>query len=207
MKMGIVQDIRKNGAVVIVKTEDSDLEQKYFIPGWAFNVNNSRQRQLTTTQGIGLSVGDLVNFYIDPNTQAKPYDGVACNVDILKHAEAPSGLKKVEKKAKPVKFGPQKKPPVSWYSFLMTEDLASESDADNDPTYEPPAEFEDAEDFDSDISIDEIQELAESLKVDVDALALQYAEVKVSNDVESEKAEPEAEPEAVKEDEPSKSEN
>ena len=206
MKMGIVKEIRKNGAVAIVKNEDSDLEQKYFIPGWAFNVNNSRQRQLTTTQGIGLSVGDLVNFYIDPNCQAKPYDAVACNVDILKHAEAPGGTaKKEEKKAKPVKFGPQKKPPVSWYSFLMTEDLASESDADNDPTYEPPADFEDAEDFDSDISTDEIQELAESLKVDIDALALQYAEVKVCTDVEPEKA---AEPEPVKEDaEPSKSEN
>ena len=107
------------------------------------------------------------------NSQAKPYDAVACNVDILKHADAPGVTK--DKKVKPVKFGPQKKPPVSWYSFLMTEDLASDSDnAENDPTYEPPAEHEDVEDFDSDISLDEIQELAESLKVDIDSLALQY---------------------------------
>jgi hypothetical protein len=207
MKMGIVKEIRKNGAVAIVKNEDSDLEQKYFIPGWAFSVNSSRQKQLTTTQGIGLSVGDLVNFYIDPNSQAKPYDAVACNVDILKHADAPGVTK--DKKVKPVKFGPQKKPPVSWYSFLMTEDLASDSDnAENDPTYEPPAEHEDVEDFDSDISLDEIQELAESLKVDIDSLALQYkAEDKVAVEpekTESEKTEPEA---AVNEDEPSKSEN
>ena len=38
---------------------------------------------------IGLGIGDLVNFYIDPNVIAKPYDAVACNVDVLKHADVP----------------------------------------------------------------------------------------------------------------------
>ena len=90
MKMGIVKEIRKNGAVAHVKEEDEEKEQKYFIPGWAFtHFNTPKIKFLTTTQGVGLSVGDLVNFYIDPNVFAKPYDAVACNVDVLKHADVP----------------------------------------------------------------------------------------------------------------------
>ena len=95
MKMGIVKEIRKNGAIAVVKEEDEETEQKFFIPGWSFShVNTPRSKFLTTTQGVGVSIGDLVNFYIDTNMVAKPYDAVACNVDVLKHAE-PNKQKRV----------------------------------------------------------------------------------------------------------------
>ena len=168
MLMGIVKEVRKNGAVAVVKNEDSDLEQKYFIPGWAFTSRHARQKQLTTTQGKGLSVGDLVTFYIDPNMQAKPYDAVAGNVDILKQAEASTN----DGKEKANKIGPAKKPPVNWIQFLMTEELATESDVEaEDPDYQPPEDYEDVDDFDSDISSDEIKDLAESLEKDIAELA------------------------------------
>jgi len=170
MLMGIVKEVRKNGAVAVVKNEDSDLEQKYFIPGWAFTSSHARgQKQLTTTQGKGLKVGDLVAFYIDPNQQAKPYDAVAGNVDVLKQAEGSSGVNTKKSKAK--KIGPPKKPPVNWINFLMTEELASESDVEeDDPNYVPPEEFDDIDDFDSDISSDELKDLAESLEKDISKL-------------------------------------
>ena len=95
MKMGIVKEVRKNGAVAVVKEEGDDKEQKFWIPGWAFtHVNTPKIKYLTTTKGVGLSIGDLVNFYIDPNLQAKPYDAVACNVDVFKHAEVPNAKSK-----------------------------------------------------------------------------------------------------------------
>jgi len=173
MLMGIVKEVRKNGAVAVVKNEDSDVEQKYFIPGWAFTSGHARQKQLTTTQGKGLSVGDLVTFYIDPNMQAKPYDAVAGNVDILKQAEVSTNNAGTEK-AKAKKIGPPKKPPVNWIQFLMTEELATESDVEvEDPDYEPPEDYEDVDDFDSDISSDEIKDLAESLDKDIAELAIQ----------------------------------
>ena len=166
--MGIVKEVRKNGAIAIVKNEDADLvEQKYFIPGWAFQARG--QRQLTTTQGKGLSIGDIVSFYIDPNQQAKPYDAVAANVDVLKQAEASNGASKDKAgKTKAKKVGPSKKPPVNWLSFLMTDDLAAESEAEvDDPSYEPPEEHDDIDDFDSDISSDELKELTEALGKDL----------------------------------------
>lgn len=173
MLMGIVKEVRKNGAVAVVKNEDSDVEQKYFIPGWAFTSGHARQKQLTTTQGKGLSVGDLVTFYIDPNMQAKPYDAVAGNVDILKQAEVSTNNAGKEK-SKAKKIGPPKKPPVNWIQFLMTEELATESDVEvEDPDYEPPEDYEDVDDFDSDISSDEIKDLAESLDKDIAELAIQ----------------------------------
>ena len=58
------------------------------ITGWTYNhLNIPRVKFLTTTQGIGLCVGDLINFYVDPKMEAVPYTGVACNVDVLKHVE------------------------------------------------------------------------------------------------------------------------
>merc|ERR1712080_320650 len=72
------------------------------IPGWSFtHFNSPKVKFLTTTQGVGLSIGDLVNFYIDPNVFANPYDAVACNVDVLKHADVPKAPteKKVRKKS------------------------------------------------------------------------------------------------------------
>jgi len=97
MKMGLVKEIRKNGAIAYVKEEGEDKEQKFFIPGWAYtHANAPKVKLLTTTQGIGLRIGDLVNFYIDANVTAAPYHAVACNVDILK----PQMRKKQQKKKK-----------------------------------------------------------------------------------------------------------
>ena len=68
-----------------VNTEDGQ-EERYFVPGWMYqHINIPRVKFLTTTQGIGLCVGDLINFYVDPKMEAKPYTAVACNVDVLKH--------------------------------------------------------------------------------------------------------------------------
>ena len=71
--------------LAIVNTEDGQ-EERYFVPGWMYqHINIPRVKFLTTTQGIGLCVGDLINFYVDPKMEAKPYTAVACNVDVLKH--------------------------------------------------------------------------------------------------------------------------
>ena len=95
MKMGVVREIYKNGAVAFVKEEGDDKEQKFFIPGWSFNhVNTPKVKFLTSIKGVGLCIDDLVNFYIDANQHAKPYDGVACNVDVFKHADPPKASKK-----------------------------------------------------------------------------------------------------------------
>ena len=54
----------------------------------------------------------------------------------------------------------------------MTEELATESDVEaEDPDYQPPEDYEDVDDFDSDISSDEIKDLAESLEKDIAELA------------------------------------
>lgn len=162
MKMGIIKEIRKNGAVAAVKEEGSEQEHTFFIPGWSYtHVNTPKLKSLTTTQGVGLCIGDLVNFYIDPNLHAKPYDAVACNVDVLKHADkAPN---KMGNKKSPV----PKKPPMNWKKFLMAGDIEDDIIDDNsegDPDWVPPDNFEDSDDLDSDISEDEINDLAESLK-------------------------------------------
>ena len=63
-------------------------------------------------------------------------------------------------------------PPVN--QFLMTEELASESDVEaEDPDYQPPEDYEDLDDFDSDISSDEIIDLFESLNKDIAELSPQ----------------------------------
>jgi len=172
MKMGIVKEIRKNGAVAHVKEEDEEKEQRYFIPGWAFtHFNTPKIKFLTTTQGVGLSVGDLVNFYIDPNVYAKPYDAVACNVDVLKHADVPKEAieKKTRKKStlstSSGKSG--KHPPKGWKNFLLQADVDAEEASEADPDWVPPENYEDSDDSESDISEDEIKDLAESLKHDV----------------------------------------
>jgi len=175
MKMGLVKEIRKNGAIAYVKEEGEDKAQKFFIPGWAYtHFNTPKVKFLTTTQGIGLGIGDLVNFYIDPNVTAKPYDAVACNVDVLKHADSPKVLveKKVRKKStmstSSSKSGKGKQPPVSWKNFLLKVALAEEDSPEvDDPTWEPPENFEDSDDADSDISEDEINDLIESMKTEV----------------------------------------
>merc|ERR1719474_548275 len=135
MKMGLVKEIRKNGAIAHVKEEGEDKEQKFFIPGWSFtHFNSPKVKFLTTTQGVGLSIGDLVNFYIDPNVVAKPYDAVACNVDVLKHADVPKAPteKKVRKKSTMSTSSGKsvKQPPMGWKDFLMKAEEAAE---DSDP--------------------------------------------------------------------------
>jgi len=170
MKMGLVKEIRKNGAVAYVKEEGEENEQKFFIPGWAFtHFNSFKVKFLTTTQGVGLSIGDLVNFYIDPNVFAKPYDAVACNVDVLKHADVPKTPieKKVRKKSTMSTASSGKSagklPPVSWKNFLLKAEEA-ETDPEDDPDWEPPENYEDTDDADSEISEDEINDLIESMK-------------------------------------------
>jgi len=173
MKMGLVKEIRKNGAVAYVKEEGEEKEQKFFIPGWSFiHVNSTKVKFLTTTQGVGLSIGDLVNFYIDPNVFAKPYDAVACNVDVLKHADvqkAPTE-KKVRKKStmstSSGKSGTQ--PKMGWKAFLLkAEEAPEDTDPEADPDWEPPENYEDTDDADSEISEDEINDLVESMKIEV----------------------------------------
>lgn len=164
MKMGLVKEIRKNGAIAYVKEEGEDKEQKFFIPGWAYtHANAPKVKLLTTTQGIGLSIGDLVNFYIDANVTAVPYDAVACNVDVLKHADVPKA---------PIEKKKGKQPPLSWKTFLLEaalveEEGSGEEDADRekDPDWEPPENYEDSDDADSEISENEIKELIESMKM------------------------------------------
>lgn len=164
MKMGIVKEIRKNGAVAVVKEEDEDKEQAYFIPGWSYSHHNTpRSKFLTTTQGVGLSTGDLVNFYIDSNMVAKPYDAVACNVDVLKHAE--------QKKKTRKRSTSKGSPPVSWKTFLLQSEVDPEKEdseeKENDPDWVLPENYEDTTDAESDISDTEINDLAESLAKDI----------------------------------------
>jgi len=162
MKMGIVKEIRKNGAVAMVKDEGQENEQKFFIPGWSFTHVNTPKvvKFLTTTQGVGLSVGDLVNFYIDPNMHANPFDAVACNVDVLKHADVATNKKGGKKKFQ--------NPPMNWKKFLMDGDLNKDDEnSEGDPDWEPPENYEDSDELDSDISEDEIRDLAESAKQDL----------------------------------------
>ena len=73
-------------------------------------------------------------------------------------------------------------PPVN--QFLMTEELASESDVEaEDPDYQPPEDYEDLDDFDSDISSDEIIDLFESLNKDIAELSPQQLPEQVDKTV------------------------
>lgn len=165
MKMGTVTSIKKNGCVTKVTTEDGK-EENYFVPGWTYNhLNIPRTKFLTTTQGIGLCVGDLINFYVDPKMVAVPYTGVACNVDVLKHVENISkGGKKRRRRNSSVKSKvstTQKKVPIrEWKKFLLKADLDEADGSEVDPEYKPPINLDDSEDDDSNISDDEIQDLA-----------------------------------------------
>merc|ERR1712168_181861 len=180
MKMGLVKEIRKNGAIAYVKEEGEEKEQKFFIPGWSYtHFNSTKVKFLTTTQGIGLGIGDLVNFYIDPNVIAKPYDAVACNVDVLKHADVPKpptgkkGRKKSTMSTSSSKSGKGKTPHVNWKNFLLKAALSEEEpegeekEREKDPDWEPPENYEDSDDADSEISEDEINDLIESMKTEV----------------------------------------
>lgn len=168
MKMGIVKEVRKNGAVAVVKEEGDDKEQKFWIPGWAFtHVNTPKIKYLTTTKGVGLSIGDLVNFYIDPNLQAKPYDAVACNVDVFKHAEVPNAKSKQRIRKKSTTSSKGKAPQIYWKDFLMQAELDPEDKSEADPDWIPPEDFEDSDEIESDISDDEVTDLSEALKKEI----------------------------------------
>lgn len=173
MKLGTVVEIRKNGAVAIVNTEDGQ-EERYFVPGWMYqHINIPRVKFLTTTQGIGLCVGDLINFYVDPKMEAKPYTAVACNVDVLKHVvESPSKSNKRRRRRTTSSQTKQKHNQNQireWKKFLLNENLEdskTESD-DDDPEYIPPLNLDDSTEMESDISEDELRDLEESLKQDL----------------------------------------
>lgn len=171
MKLGTVAEIRKNGAVATVNTEDGQ-EERYFVPGWMYqHINIPRVKFLTTTQGIGLCVGDLINFYVDPKMEAKPYTAVACNVDVLKHVvESPSKSNKRRRRRTTSSQTKQKHNQIrEWKKFLLNENLEdskTESD-DDDPEYIPPLNLDDSTEMESEISEDELRDLEESLKQDL----------------------------------------
>jgi len=169
MKMGTVTSIKKNGCVTKVATEDGK-EEDYFVPGWTYHhLNSPRVKFLTTTQGIGLCVGDLINFYVDPKMEAAPYTGVACNVDVLKHVEKSKGGKNRRRRrnSSKSKVATQKVPIRDWKKFLLKDDYDEIDGSEVDPEYQPPANMYDSDDDDSNISEEEILDLAESLKIDL----------------------------------------
>ena len=174
MKMGTVSDIKKNGAVAVVVKEDGEKES-YFVPGWMYqHINIPKGRFLTTTQGVGLCIGDLINFYVDPKLEAKPYVAVACNVDVLKHVENVANAKggKSRRRRRTTSSQQSKKGTTGirqWKKYLLIEDLDdSLAESDVDPDYKPPEYLDDSTDMESNISEDELNDLVESLKHDID---------------------------------------
>merc|ERR1712226_1803596 len=98
--------------------------------------------------------------------------GVACNVDVLKHVENISkGGKKRRRRNSSVKSKvstTQKKVPIrEWKKFLLKDELDEVDGSEVDPEYQPPANLDDSEDDDSNISEEEIRDLAESMKIDL----------------------------------------
>lgn len=169
MKMGTVSEIRKNGAVAMVTTEDGQQEH-YFVPGWMYqHINISRVKFLTTTQGVDLCVGDLINFYVDSKMEAKPYVAVACNVDVLKHVENPTKGSKNGRRRRRNSSAQSKKVPIrEWKKFLLNENLDdSKTGSEVDPDYMPPANLDESTEMESEISEDELRDLEESLKQDL----------------------------------------
>ena len=140
----------------------------FAITGWTYHhLNSPRVKFLTTTQGIGLCVGDLINFYVDPKMEAAPYTGVACNVDVLKHVEKSKGGKNRRRRrnSSKSKVATQKVPIREWKKFLLEDDFDEADGSEVDPEYQPPANMYDSDDDDTNISEEEILDLAESLKI------------------------------------------
>lgn len=172
MKMGMVSEIKKNGAVAVVTKENGEKES-YFVPGWMYqHINIPKIKFLTTTQGIGLCIGDLINFYVDPKLEASPYVAVACNVDVLKHVENPAkgGKNSRRRRRTSSQRSLKKKTPVhEWKKFLLSENLddpKTDSEA-GDPDYKPPDNLDDSSEMESNISEDELRDLVEALKHDL----------------------------------------
>ncbi|CAB4062573.1 unnamed protein product [Lepeophtheirus salmonis] len=85
MIIGEISEIRKNGAVVTMRSKGAD--EKAFIMGWRHESLRRKGYFLTTTQGVSLAVKDLVGYYIDPNHKVEPFTTVAHQIIVLKHAE------------------------------------------------------------------------------------------------------------------------
>merc|ERR1712203_857409 len=93
------------------------------------------------------------------NMTAKPYDAVACNVDVLKHADFPTSATSVKKvrKRSTMSTSSGKPSPMSWKNFLMKAEIEEEEASEGgDPNWEPPENYEDSDFDDSVISEDEI---------------------------------------------------
>merc|ERR1712173_377417 len=85
--------------------------------------------------------------------------------------------KKVRKKStmstSSSKSGKGKTPHVNWKNFLLKAALSEEEpegeekEREKDPDWEPPENYEDSDDADSEISEDEINDLIESMKTEV----------------------------------------
>jgi len=171
MKMGTVSDIKKNGAVAVVVKEDGEKES-YFVPGWMYqHINTPKGRFMTTTQGVGLCVGDLINFYVDPKLEAKPYVAVACNVDVLKHVDNVAKGSKSRRRRRTTSSQQSKKSTTrtrQWKKYLLVEDVEdSQTESDADPDYKPPEYLDDSTDAESDISENELNDLVESMNKDL----------------------------------------
>ena len=99
--------------------------------------------------------------------EAAPYTGVACNVDVLKHVEKSKGGKNRRRRrnSSKSKVATQKVPIRDWKKFLLKDDYDEIDGSEIDPEYQPPANMYDSDDDDSNISEEEILDLAESLKI------------------------------------------
>ena len=78
-----VLSIRNYGAIVKL---GKDSKEKAFIPGWSYRNSKISAIFLTTTQGVELSIQDLITFCVDPHQEKEGFDAVGCNVTVLKHA-------------------------------------------------------------------------------------------------------------------------
>ena len=95
--------------------------------------------------------------------EAAPYTGVACNVDVLKHVEKSKGGKNRRRRrnSSKSKVATQKVPIRDWKKFLLKDDYDEIDGSEIDPEYQPPANMYDSDDDDSNISEEEILDLAE----------------------------------------------
>ena len=81
MMVGQVMDIRRNGAVLMVREGSVD---KVFVPGWMRQLSNTEGTWLSTLSGECIGLGDLVAYYVDTHDSKPGYTAVGKNVMVLK---------------------------------------------------------------------------------------------------------------------------
>ena len=86
MQVGEVLTIMNHGAVVSMRKDSDD---RAFIPGWMHRNSRDNSTHLVTTQGVELTLKDLIAFYVHPNKKSKKiYKALGCNVMVLKHDDS-----------------------------------------------------------------------------------------------------------------------